>query len=187
MPRAGRQGKRCDSGQMPWPAGHKPDCFTRLFRLICHSHQMSIPDLNEQGFLPPGIHTCTLEEVKSRFGSFRVSDRRPKLFAALLDLMTELRRTDLFEAVILDGSFVTESSEPNDIDLILALKRSHDWKRDPAMHEYNVLSRSRLRRRFGFDVFLAVDGDFDYVEMVEFFAGVRDNPDVRKGMLRIKP
>ena len=147
---------------------------------------MPIPDLNHDGLLPPGVHSCTLDEVQARFGSFRLSDQRPRLFSALLELVAELRRSDLFAAVVLDGSFVTEVAAPNDIDLILVLKRTHDWKRDPAMHEYNVLSRSRLRRRFGFDAFLAVDGDIDYGEMVEFFGGVRDNPDVRKGMLRIE-
>ena len=88
--------------------------------------------------------------------------------------------------MVLDGSFVTEAIAPNDIDLILVLRRTHDWKRDPNPHEYNLLNRRRLRRQFGFDVFLAVDDDTDYQEMVEFFGGVRDNPDVRKGILRIE-
>lgn len=147
---------------------------------------MPIPDLNKNGFLPPGVHTCTLDEAKARFGSFRGSDKRPKLFTALLELVAELRRSELFAALILDGSFVTGTVAPNDIDLILALRRTHNWKRDPAVQEYNVLSRRRLRRRFGFDAFLAVDGDPDYSELIEFFGGVRDNPDVRKGMLRIE-
>jgi hypothetical protein len=147
---------------------------------------MPIPELNDNGLLPPGVHTCTLDEVKGRFGSFRGSDKRTRLFATLLELVAELRSGDLFAAVILDGSFVTGAVAPNDIDLILALKRTHDWKRDPAVHEYNVLSRRRLRRRFGFDAFLALDGDLDYSELIEFFGGVRDNPDVRKGMLRIE-
>ena len=147
---------------------------------------MPIPDLNNDGLLPPGVHVCTLDEVKARSGSFHVSDRRPRLFTALVELVAELRRSDLFVAIILDGSFVTATLAPNDIDLILALRRTHDWKHEPAPHEYNVLSRRRLRRRFGFDVFLVVDGDPGYEEMVEFFSGVRDNPDVRKGVLRIK-
>jgi hypothetical protein len=87
---------------------------------------------------------------------------------------------------VLDGSFVTDSVAPNDIDLVLVLRHNHDWKREPAIHEYSVLRRRRLRQRFEFDAFLAVDGDVDYDEMIEFFGRVRDNPDVRKGMLRIE-
>ena len=131
---------------------------------------MPIPEFNETGLLPPGVHVCTLEEVKSRFGSFHGNDRRPNLFNSLLKLLADVRRADLFVAVVLDGSFVTAVSAPNDIDLILVLRRAHDWSRDPAAHEYNVLSRRRLRRRFGFDVFLAVDHDMDYDGIVEFSA-----------------
>jgi len=41
---------------------------------------MPIPALNEHGLLPAGIHDCTLDELKSRFGSFQISDRRNQLF-----------------------------------------------------------------------------------------------------------
>ena len=147
---------------------------------------MPVPDFDEGGFLPPGVHFCTLDEVKRRFGLFQRSDRRPNLFNSLLGLMADVQRTDLFVAVVLDGSFVTAAATPNDIDLILVLRRTHDWNRDPLMHEYNVLSRRRLRRRPGLDVFLAVDGDAGFDEMVAFFGEVREHPDVRKGILRIE-
>ena len=29
---------------------------------------MPIPDLSPDGYLPPGIHACTLEEIRERFG-----------------------------------------------------------------------------------------------------------------------
>ena len=147
---------------------------------------MPIPAFNEFGLLPPGVHVCTLAEVNERFGSFYESDRRPNLFNSLQKLIADVRKTELFVAVVLDGSFVTDAITPNDIDLILVLRRTHDWKHDPTPHEYNLLNRRRLRRQFGFDVFLAVDEDPDYQELVEFFGGVRDNPDIRKGILRIE-
>ena len=147
---------------------------------------MPVPDFNASGLLPPGVHVCTLEEAKERFGSFHGSDRRPTLFDSLRALMADMQRADLFVAIVLDGSFVTAVAAPNDIDLILVLRRTHDWNRDPAVREYNVLSRRRLRRRFKFDAFLAVDGDAGYDEMVAFFGGVRERPDVRKGILRIE-
>ena len=146
---------------------------------------MAIPPFNSDGLLPPGIHDATLDEIRDRFGSFHGSDRRPNLFNSLLGLIAAVKRTDLFVAVVLDGSFVTAVAAPNDIDLILVLRRTHDWSRDPAVHEYNVLSRRRLRRQFGVDAFLAVDGDAGYDELVAFFGGVREHPAVRKGILRI--
>ena len=125
---------------------------------------MRIPDFTDLGLLPTGVHTCTIEEAQRRFGPFQASDRRPKLFQSLLSLLGEMQRTGLFVAVVLDGSFVTATATPNDIDLLLVVPRSHDWNRDPALHEYNVLSHRRFRRRFGFDAFVVTDGDADYDE-----------------------
>jgi len=42
---------------------------------------MPIPDLNEDGLLPEGIHEASLEEVRERFGRFQRTDRRPDLFS----------------------------------------------------------------------------------------------------------
>ena len=52
---------------------------------------MPIPFLDEHGFLPAGIHDCTLEEIKARFGSFQTTDRRPQLFAKLEAFLAEAR------------------------------------------------------------------------------------------------
>jgi hypothetical protein len=34
---------------------------------------MPIPPLDEDGLLPEGIHECSLEEIRARFGSFQVT------------------------------------------------------------------------------------------------------------------
>ena len=83
---------------------------------------MPIPDLNEDGLLPEGIHEASLEEVRERFGRFQRTDRRPELFSKLALFLTEVRACGLVEAVIVDGSFVTAKDEPSDIDLILVLR-----------------------------------------------------------------
>jgi hypothetical protein len=44
---------------------------------------MPIPDLDQGGFLPPGVHDCSLEEIGERFARFQVSDRRMRLFDKL--------------------------------------------------------------------------------------------------------
>ncbi len=85
---------------------------------------MPIPELNQDGFLPEGIHAASLEEVRERFGRFQRTDRRPALFAKLSTYMAEVRASGLVVAVIVDGSFVTAKDEPSDIDLILVLRRT---------------------------------------------------------------
>jgi hypothetical protein len=103
---------------------------------------MPIPPLDDEGFLPPGIHDCTLEEVGERFGTLRGSERRGRLFARLQDYVRDLRRTGLAIALLIDGSFVTGRPDPNDIDLVLVLKRYHDFTVDLRPFEYNTVYRS---------------------------------------------
>ena len=116
---------------------------------------MPIPSLNPEGVLPAGVFDCTLAEVRERFGLFSGSDRRGRLFARLEQLALAMRSCGLFEALVVDGSFVTGKALPNDIDLIAVLHPGHDFERDLPMSEYSLLSRTLLRRRFGFDVIVA--------------------------------
>lgn len=69
---------------------------------------------------------------------------------------------------------------------MLVLPATHDWSRELGPDEYNLLSRKKLRRKFGFDVFVASENSPAYYVVVEFFGRVRDNPLVRKGMVRIE-
>jgi len=71
------------------------------------------------------------------------------------------------------------------VDLIAVLRPGHDFERDLPMSEYALLSRAMLRRRFGFDVMVAEQGSSLYHAYVEFFSRVRDQPALKKGILRL--
>jgi len=146
---------------------------------------MPIPALNDDGFLPPGIWDCTLAELCERFGTFSGSDHRSRLFARLDDLFQTMQRSGLFEALLVDGSFVTAKLAPNDIDLVAVLMPGHNLERDLPMSEYALVSRAMLRRRYGFDVVIAEKASQLCKTYIEFFSRVRDNPGVSKGMLRL--
>jgi len=146
---------------------------------------MAMPPLNGDGVLPVGVHVCTVAEIRARFGEFAGSDRRPRLFARLEELVKLLRDSNLFEAIIVDGSFVTAKRDPNDIDAIAILRRGHNFEHELSMAEYSVLSRHVLRRRFNFDVVIAETGSHLIDTYIEFFSRVRDNPGIRKGMLKV--
>ncbi len=147
---------------------------------------MPIPELNEHGLLPPGVHACTLDEIKIRFGSFVGSDRRVHIFAKLIELVSALKRSGLFEALLLDGSFVTAKTAPNDIDAIALLRKGHDFERDLPISEYGLVSRTLLYRRFGFDVMVAQSGSSVYAAYLEYFSRVREAPALRKGLLQVE-
>ncbi len=146
---------------------------------------MPIPPLNRDGFLPEGIHECTLEEAQARFGVFQGNDRRPQLWAKLREFLREVKASRIVEAVLLNGSFISGKLAPNDIDLILVVPANHDFAADLTPAEYNVLSKRRVFRRLGFDVLVARDGSEEHRRYAAFFQQVRLAPGQRKGMLKI--
>jgi Family of unknown function (DUF6932) len=145
---------------------------------------MPIPELNEHGFLPEGIHEASLEELRERFGRFQRTDRRPALFVKLSVYLAEVRASGLVVAVIVDGSFVTAKDEPSDIDLILVLRPDHDDRAELRPFEYNAVAKHVVRRRFRFDVVSAREGTAEYEKSLNFFQRVRDRSDLRKGVLK---
>ncbi len=146
---------------------------------------MPIPALNANGLLPAGAYDCTLPEVRARFAEFSGSDHRVRLFTRLEELALAMRSSGLFEALIIDGSFVTAKPAPNDIDLVAVLRPGHDFECDLPMSQYTLVSRTLLRRRFGFDVIVAEQESQLYRTYVEFFSRVREAPEMRKGLLRL--
>ena len=77
-----------------------------------------IPPFNDDGYLPAGIHVATMGEVAARFG--QESELRRAQMQSLGWLIDAARRAGV-QRLILDGSFVTEKLEPNDVDCALLL------------------------------------------------------------------
>src|SRR5437879_6566189 len=129
---------------------------------------MPIPPLEDSGLLPPGVHECTLEGIKERFGSFQSSERRPNLFAQLASFVSEARSSRIVSSLIVDGSFVTAKPAPNDIDIIVVVRANHDFTADLRPIDYNVVAKHRVRQRYGFDILVARDGSIEYRRWTEF-------------------
>ncbi len=145
-----------------------------------------IPPLDEYGCLPEGIHDSTIDEAAGRFGVFQTSDRRLQLWAKFTEFMRELRVCDFMEAVLVDGSFVTGTPEPNDIDLVLVVESNYDLSTDLPPVAYNLLAHQRVQRRFGFDIVVVKNDSENLKQAVAFFQQVKQRPDLKKGILRIK-
>ncbi len=151
---------------------------------------MPIPELNENGLLPVGIHDCALEEIKRRFGGFtRGSDQRPTLFAKFQEYMTELKSANLAIAVIVNGSFTTDkearlNEPPNDIDVLVVLPEQHDITASLLPFQYNLVSHRRVEKRYRLDVKAALLNSSDYEEYIYLYAQVRGS-ELKKGVLRI--
>lgn len=132
-----------------------------------------VPTLDDRGLLPPGIHDFTMEQIEKLFGRFQRTDRRPRLFKKLREYVDELRLTGWKVQLLVNGSFVMgRVDEPDDIDLIVVLPKRWNTAAELRPFEYNLLSKRRTRRKFGFDVFPVQKNSKDERRMVRFFQGV---------------
>ncbi len=109
------------------------------------------------------------------------------VFAKFVVYILELRSTGMAAGLIVDGSFVTNKTEPNDVDLVLILPTNHDFTATSCPFEYNLLSRRSVFKRYAFDVLVAREDSPELLEYVEFFQQIRGETDRRKGILKVLP
>ena len=86
-----------------------------------------IPPADESGYLPPGIHRATLDEIQARFGE--LSELR-RVQMESVRWMVELAVRRRAERIVLNGSFVTDIMESNDVDCVLLLRPG--GRKDPS-------------------------------------------------------
>jgi hypothetical protein len=130
-----------------------------------------LPEFDEHGYLPPGVHRATFEEVAARFG-WQSELRRIEIES--LGWLIELVRKAGGERLIVNGSFVTAKLEPNDVDcLVLA---GPDFPRDR-------VAESQMLAGIPFvEVQVVVQETFDvFLERV-FFRDRKRNP---KGVVEV--
>jgi hypothetical protein len=131
-----------------------------------------IPPFDENGYLPPGIHPATMEEIEDRFGSG--TEIRGVLFESLVWLVAAATEARVLR-VIVNGSYVTDTPDPNDVDCVLLVAENFDKSSAPA------------RKLTGGCPFLSlelVEADA-FQDMIEFFGSDRD--DVPKGIIEVVP
>jgi hypothetical protein len=129
--------------------------------------------LDDRKLLPAGVHEASLEEIEEHFARFQKSDRRLKLFRSLREYLSAVKKAACGAAVILDGSFVMACvAEPDDIDLILVLPENWDPTAELRPYQYNLVSKRRVKRDYGFDVLVVASGSADEQEWTDFFGQV---------------
>jgi hypothetical protein len=84
-----------------------------------------LPPFDDHGNLPPGVHSCAPAELVARFGSG--SPERQVQTEELLGFIDWARRAGV-ERLIVNGSYATAATSPQDVDLIILPGR--DYPRD---------------------------------------------------------
>jgi hypothetical protein len=77
-----------------------------------------IPAFDAEGFLPRGVHPARLDEIRDRFGG--PSEIRRAQMESIDWLVTLSARAGI-QRIVLNGSFVTNIIEPNDVDCVLLI------------------------------------------------------------------
>jgi hypothetical protein len=109
-----------------------------------------LPEFNEQGNLPEGVHTATEEEVIARFATS--SARRRWLGERLRDVIATAKATGKLSRLIVWGSFVTAKEAPNDLDLLLVMAADFDPAQVPEPLRL-LFDYPKARIRFRADAF----------------------------------
>lgn len=93
---------------------------------------------------------------------FPESKRRPMIWKGFLEFLEALDKWDVGCEVWLDGSFLTHKREPNDLDLVLLVKRQDVVKlssRDRDALKSWLSSREFLKKNYYCDVYYCDSGD----------------------------
>ena len=80
---------------------------------------MALPEFNENGLLPEGLHMASNTDLRDRcVVSFAGSVRRPVVYDSFVVYQTDVAAIGVNSTQVIDGSFIDQTRmEPDDIDL----------------------------------------------------------------------
>lgn len=139
-----------------------------------------LPAFNPDGMLPPGIHSCTWDELVK---GLAWSPRRQWLIAGLR-LAALALKTAGCKVLYIDGSFVTQKDEPGDYDGCWESTGVDVAKLDPILLAFDP-GRLAQKTKFRGELFVAhsVAERKTGKRYMEFFQQDRDGN--RKGLIAI--
>jgi hypothetical protein len=81
---------------------------------------MTLPQSNDQGDLPEGIHMATLADVVECFGIGSMARRQAT--EVLQRIHRLVAATGKLERFVIFGSYITDKTDPQDVDIVLVMK-----------------------------------------------------------------
>lgn len=81
---------------------------------------MALPEFNNEGDLPEGLHQATLADVLVRFGPG--SEARRAATAKLERIHSLVAATGKLVRFVIFGSYITDKLMPKDVDVVLVMK-----------------------------------------------------------------
>ncbi|NUM77757.1 hypothetical protein HUU40_25625 [candidate division KSB1 bacterium] len=145
---------------------------------------MALPNFNNQGELPEGVHSATIDEVIARFGVGTAE--RQAATAKLLEIYHIATSTGKLDRLVIFGSYVTTKPVPNDIDVVLIL--SDDFDLTTCDEETRLLfDHQKAADEFGASVFWIRPAMLILETLDEFIAYWQVKRDkTRRGIIEVK-
>jgi hypothetical protein len=141
---------------------------------------MPIPPFRDDGYLPEGLHQASEDEVIARFE--HSSPRRVYLMGRLRRWL-ELARAVGARRFFVDGSFVTEKAEPNDVDAVVWLPDNFSEQASAGKSE-GIELQTMIRTREPEELFSAYSQEM-WDGWVAFFSETREPDARRKGVVEV--
>ena len=140
-----------------------------------------IPEFNENGNLPPGVHFCDdWEEFKERFG---YTPKRTQMILSMEDAIASLKAAGC-RTFYINGSFVTSKLDPRDFDCC--------WDRDDTDIDYlrktapiilKFHDSAAQKNKYKGEIYPSEQSVNESTISIEFFQ--RDRDQNRKGIIAI--
>ncbi|HBE18279.1 MAG TPA: hypothetical protein DEG17_16150 [Cyanobacteria bacterium UBA11149] len=140
-----------------------------------------IPEFDENGNLPPGVHFCEWEEFNERFNT---NLKRRNMIYGLQLAMTQLKAAGC-RTIYINGSFVTIEPDPNDFDACYDRETvDMDNLRVNAPRLFNYYDRDAQKAKYRGEIFPADQPVGNYGDnSFEFFQ--KDRKQRKKGIIAI--
>lgn len=124
--------------------------------------------------LSPGKHSCSLDDIEQfAVVPFPLSSNRTRLFMHLRAWVEKLRSLGVTAILWIDGSFVTEKPEPNDIDCVMWYPQTNLPLTAELQSQIQALfERSHLRTTYGLDFYLAIPSDVERFHDEAYWKGL---------------
>jgi hypothetical protein len=137
-----------------------------------------LPNFNNNGDLPPGIHRASWKDVAERFGSG--TEARTKATTTLKHLHDLAARTGCLRHFYVFGSFASRAAEPRDVDVVLIM--SADFRVEASARESRTLfSHADAQARYGASVFWVREGMVAAAALRDFLLAFQTRRDGKLG------
>lgn len=141
-----------------------------------------IPDFNDSGLLPAGIHWAIMDEIQQRYGQ---NPHRKRLLGGLERALNALRAAGC-PTLYLNGSFITTKEYPPDYDACWESKGVELAALDPVFLDFTNRRAAQKAKYFGefFPAHARADATSPFRTFLNFFQMDKETGN-KKGIIAI--